>query len=115
MFEQKHEKKVNECYPPKGTGEAGPAAGKVSALTYYINAKPAKLLKVSSYLEKKAPRDLLKQSVNYNAVTLEIVKGIMLSCSEYFSNFAPTVLRLLVLFGNSPYSRELQSPINNLV
>lgn len=57
----KHQRKVDECYP-RGSGEVGPVGGKISALTYYINAKPEKLLKVSAYLERKVPRDLIKES-----------------------------------------------------
>lgn len=60
-FGPKHQRKVNECYP-QGTGETGAASGKISALCYYINAKPAKLLKVSAYLERKVPRDLARES-----------------------------------------------------
>lgn len=114
MFESKHEKKVNECYP-QGAGEQGPVAGKISSLTYYINAKPAKLLKVAAYLERKAPRDLTKQSAEHNAVTLDIVRGIMANCGEYFVSFAPTVLRILMLFTESPLAAALKRPLNEMV
>lgn len=114
MFESKHEKKVNECYP-QGSGEQGPVAGKISSLTYYINAKPAKLLKVASYLERKAPRDLIRQSSQFNAVTLEIVRGIMSNCGEYFVSFAPTVLRILILFNDSSLTATLSKPLNEMV
>jgi hypothetical protein len=60
-FGPKNQRKVNECYP-RGTGETGAAAGKISALTYYINANPVKLLKVSAYLERKVPKDLTRES-----------------------------------------------------
>ena len=63
-FSSNHQKKVNECYPAK-SGEIGPASGKISALTYYINARPEKLLKVSAYLEKKAKRDVIKESSRF--------------------------------------------------
>ncbi len=63
-FGPKHQRKVNECYPVN-TGESGAAGGKISALTYYINAKPAKLLKVSAYLERKVQRDLARESAQY--------------------------------------------------
>lgn len=58
---KKHERKVLECYP-RGTGEEGVSGGKLSALTYYINAKPAKLLKVSAFLERKVSKDLTRES-----------------------------------------------------
>lgn len=114
MFESKHEKKVNECYP-QGSSEQGPVAGKISSLTYYINAKPAKLLKVASYLERKAPRDLIRQSSQFNAVTLEIVRGIMSNCGEYFVSFAPTVLRILMLFNESSFAPTLKKSLNEMV
>lgn len=60
----KHRAKVDECYPKWGR-ESTAAAGKISTLTYYINAKPEKLLKVSTYLLKKVPRDLVKETAEY--------------------------------------------------
>ena len=112
----KHQKKVNECYPQR-VGEVGAIPGKISALTYYINAKPAKLLKVSAFLERKVPRDLVRENMEYNNATLEIIEGIMSNCSEYFSTFAPTVLRLILLFAGSPLIKEdkINARLNKLV
>lgn len=93
----KHRRNVDDCYPRDQRG--GPVAAKLSALTYYINARPEKLLKVSAYLERKAERDVVKASTAHNLVTLAIVEAIMGSCSEYFASFAPTALRLIAIFG----------------
>lgn len=42
-------------------GEEGAVSGKISVLTYYINSRPEKLLKVSAYLEKKVKKDILRE------------------------------------------------------
>jgi hypothetical protein len=113
-FGAKHQHKVNECYP-QGTGETGAAGGKISSLTFYINAKPAKLLKVSAYLERKVPKDLTRESPQYNGVTLEIVEGIMRGCSDYFVTFAPTVLRIIMLYSEAMLASELIVRVHKLV
>jgi hypothetical protein len=59
-FGPKHQRKVNECYPMR-PGEEGAVSGKISVLTYYINSRPEKLLKVSAYLEKKVRKDILRE------------------------------------------------------
>lgn len=97
----KHQRKVNECYPTR-PGEEGAVSGKISVLTYYINAKPEKLVKVSACLEKKVLKDVQKERSGYNKVTLEIIEGIMSGCQEFFGSFAPTALTILdVLSGRS--------------
>jgi len=93
-FGPKHQRKVNECYPMRA-GEEGAVPGKINVLTYYINARPEKLLKVSAYLEKKVRKDVQRERSGYNKVTLEIVEGIMSGCGEYFGSFALTALTLI--------------------
>jgi hypothetical protein len=93
-FGPKHQRKVNECYPTR-PGEEGAVSGKISVLTYYINAKPEKLQKVSVYLEKKVRRDVQRERSGYNKVTLEIVEGIMNGCSDFFGSFALTALTII--------------------
>lgn len=93
-FGPKHQRKVNECYPVRA-GEEGAVSGKITVLTYYINAKPEKLLKVSAYLEKKVKKDVQRERTGYNKVTLDIVEGIMDGCGEYFGSFAMTALSII--------------------
>lgn len=66
-FGPKHQRKVNECYPMK-PGEEGPVPGKINLLTFYINARPEKLLKVSAYLEKKVIKDVQRERTGYTII-----------------------------------------------
>lgn len=64
-FGPKHQRKVNECYPVRA-GEEGAVGGKIAALTFYINAKPEKLVKVSTFLEKKVKKDIQRERIGYS-------------------------------------------------
>lgn len=70
-------------------------SGKIAVLTYYINAKPEKLLKVAAYLEKKVKKDVQRERTGYNKVTLDIVEGIMNGCSDYFGSFMACSLSII--------------------
>jgi hypothetical protein len=112
-FGPKHQRKVNECYPVRA-GEEGAVSGKIAVLTYYINAKPEKLLKVSAYLEKKVKKDVQRERTGYNKVTLDIVEGIMEGCGEYFGSFALTALSIIDTLSQST-DAELLSRVTSTV
>lgn len=112
-FGPKHQRKVNECYPVRA-GEEGAVSGKITVLTYYINAKPEKLLKVSAYLEKKVKKDVQRERTGYNKVTLDIVEGIMEGCGEYFGSFALTALSIIDTLSQST-DAELLSRVTSTV
>lgn len=93
-FTPKHQRKVNEIYPTR-PGEEGPVSGKISALYHYLNARPAKINKVIAYLQKKVQRDLYKERVGYNKVTLEILEAIFSNCAAHFAIFSYGALDII--------------------
>lgn len=94
-FASKHQRKVNEVYPSK-PGEDGPVPTKISSLTYYLNARPGKIFKVMSYLERKTDRDLYKEKTGYNKVTLEILDNLFMQCSIHFPIYYVSCLRIVL-------------------
>ena len=101
VLHPKHQKKVLECYPTASESQSAmslPISAKLSALIYYINAKPQKLIKVMPFLEKKTRKDFVRQSFVYNMVTIGIFDGIIKHCGEYFDGYASTYLEIMILF-----------------
>ncbi|KAI8367581.1 uncharacterized protein BYT42DRAFT_586787 [Radiomyces spectabilis] len=55
----KHANLTLNCYPTNET-EKGPRSSELSYLMFYASARPAKLTKVGSFLEKKVRKDIRK-------------------------------------------------------
>lgn len=105
MFRSNHQRKVDDCYVLE-SNRADALPSKLSALTYYINSKPAKLSKVATYLKSKVYKDLYKRSLEYNLITLNILETIALNCSDYFSSFAGSYLYILNAFNSDTISKN---------
>lgn len=51
----------------------------------------------------------------YNEVTIDIIEGIMQACSDYFANFAPTVLRVILTYAEAMLTQVLVVRVHRLV
>lgn len=48
-------------------------------------------------------------------MTLEIVEGIMKACADYFASFAPTVVKIMLLFSEAAVGAETSTYLHTLV
>jgi hypothetical protein len=58
----KHATLVNNCYPLKESSRL-PQSSELSYLTFYASARPAKLVKVGAFLERKAKKDIKRARI----------------------------------------------------
>ena len=70
-----HMRLVNRCYPANPTEKSVPRSNKLATLIFYLNARPAKLVKISKFLAYKIQID----------VTLKH-HGYVYHCVSYLSN-----------------------------
>ncbi|KAL1922113.1 uncharacterized protein VTP21DRAFT_10755 [Calcarisporiella thermophila] len=96
----KHAKLITACYP-KSPAEKGPKPSELSYLTFYASSRPAKLLKVGRYLERKVARDTVKERVTDNQVSLDILKGLMKECKRDLNLFSGNIVNVLLVITGS--------------
>ncbi|KAI8883558.1 hypothetical protein K501DRAFT_323404 [Backusella circina FSU 941] len=90
----KHATLVNNCYPLKESSSI-PHSSELSYLTFYASARPAKLIKVGAFLERKAKKDIKRARITNNKVTLHILKALIQSCHRDLNIFSKYIVRIL--------------------
>ncbi|SCW01730.1 LAFE_0E05996g1_1 [Lachancea fermentati] len=95
LFAPKHQKLVNQCYPPGRTPDKKPKSSETSYLLYYVNSRRTKLEKVSTYLTKKCTNDLNHRRIGNVMVTLEIMNKIVNHCKENLNVFVKDFLQIM--------------------
>ncbi|KAF9573851.1 plasma membrane localization protein, partial [Lunasporangiospora selenospora] len=90
----KHASLVNNCYPVR-PDEKGPKSSDLSYLVYYTTAKPAKLTKVGSYIERRVLRDFRKKRLSDVHCSLEIIRTLVLSSKAHLNIFSKNVIVIL--------------------
>lgn len=95
IFLPKHQKLVNQCYPPGRTPDKKPKSSETSYLLYYVNSRRSKLEKVSAYLAKKSKGDLYHRRLGNIAVTLDLLNQIIIHCKENLNVFVRNFLNIM--------------------
>lgn len=100
LFVPKHQRIVTQCYPKgKKNFEKQPKSSELSYLLYYCNSRRTKLQKVSSFILKKAQRDIRSRKVGDVYVTIIILSNIIENCKEnlsvYFDDFITIIFGIL--------------------
>ncbi|CDO93052.1 unnamed protein product [Kluyveromyces dobzhanskii CBS 2104] len=101
LFTPKHQKLVNQCYPPGRTPDKKPKGSETSYLLYYVNSRRPKLEKVSSYLIKRSTTDLNRRRSGNVSVTLELLAKIVGNCNENMNIFIKDFLHIMTLVLNN--------------
>lgn len=101
LFTPKHQKLVNQCYPPGRTPDKKPKSSETSYLLYYVNSRRPKLEKVSTYLVKKSSADLNRRRSGNVSVTLELLEKIVQNCSENMNIFIKDFINIMTLVLNN--------------
>ncbi|QEU60018.1 Efr3 [Kluyveromyces lactis] len=125
LFTPKHQKLVNQCYPPGRTPDKKPKGSETSYLLYYVNSRRPKLEKVSSYLVKRSTTDLNRRRSGNVSVTLELLAKIVENCNENMNIFIKDFIHIMTLvlnnnnFNNDPtivglIERVLEAICNHL-
>lgn len=93
----KHQVLVLKCYPKftKSTAPARANSSELSYLLYYASTRRSKLQKVCAFLDKRATKDVWKNSTGRVAVTLQIVKALIEKCPRDLPLYGDAVLRIL--------------------
>ncbi|ORX94128.1 hypothetical protein K493DRAFT_337944 [Basidiobolus meristosporus CBS 931.73] len=87
----KHAKLIENCYPRQASQKT-PKPSETSYLIFYANSRPAKLLKVAQYLERRIAQDTNRKKLNDVEVTLAIWNELLKGCSRDVNLFAKGVL-----------------------
>lgn len=106
IFTPKHQKLVNQCYPPGRTPDKKPKSSETSYLLYYVNSRRPKLEKVSTYLVKKSASDLNRKRLGNLSVTLELLSRIVEDCSENMTIFIKDFIHIMTLVLNNNNSNN---------
>ncbi|KAK9762038.1 plasma membrane localization protein [Basidiobolus ranarum] len=96
LLYSKHAKLIENCYPTI-TGETSPKSSETSYLLFYASSRPAKLLKVANYLEKRMVNDTYKKRKLDIKVTLAIMNSLLTTCTKDINLFAKGVLKSISL------------------
>ncbi|KAI8943415.1 hypothetical protein NX059_001427 [Plenodomus lindquistii] len=93
----KHQVLVLKCYPKfsKAPAPARANSSELSYLLYYASTRRSKLHKVCAFLDKRATKDVWKNSTGSVAVTLQIVKALVDKCPRDLPLYGDAVLRIL--------------------
>ncbi|KAL4954321.1 protein efr3 [Aspergillus filifer] len=93
----KHQILVLKCYPQyqKGVQEVKPNSSELSYLLYYVSTRRSKLPKVSSFLEKRAARDVWRRKIGNVQVTLQILSALIEKVPRDLPIFARSVLTVI--------------------
>ncbi|CBX96768.1 hypothetical protein IAQ61_008282 [Plenodomus lingam] len=93
----KHQVLVLKCYPKftKSTAPARANSSELSYLLYYASTRRSKLQKVCAFLDKRATKDVWKNSTGSVSVTLQIVKALIEKCPRDLPLYADAVLCIL--------------------
>ncbi|KAL6925506.1 hypothetical protein ACO0SA_000104 [Hanseniaspora valbyensis] len=100
LFTPKHQRLVTQCYPKgKKTSEKQPKSSELSYLIYYCNTRRTKLTKVSTFLKKKAAKDVSSKKIGDIYVTIIILCKIIINCKEnlgiIFDDFMSIIFDIL--------------------
>ncbi|KAK9659792.1 plasma membrane localization protein, partial [Basidiobolus ranarum] len=87
----KHAKLIENCYP-RQTTQRSPKSSETSYLIYYASSRPAKLLKVARYLERRVAQDLSRKKFTDVEVSLAIWDELLKGCTRDVNLFAKGVL-----------------------
>ncbi|CCK72281.1 Efr3p KNAG_0J02000 [Huiozyma naganishii CBS 8797] len=109
IFLPKHQRLVNQCYPPgNNITDKKSKSSETSYLLYYVNSRRSKLEKVSSYLIKKNSQDMHRRRVGNVAVTLEIMSKIVVSCKENLNVFIKDFFHImLAILSNTNFNNDV--------
>ncbi|KAL4931075.1 uncharacterized protein BDV17DRAFT_20180 [Aspergillus undulatus] len=93
----KHQILVLKCYPQyqKGVQEVKPNSSELSYLLYYVSTRRSKLPKVSTFLEKRAARDVWRRKIGNVQVTLQILSALIEKVPRDLPIFARSVLTVI--------------------
>ena len=107
LFTPKHQKLVNQCYPPGRTPDKKPKSSETSYLLYYVNSRRPKLEKVSTYLVKKSNTDLNRKRSGNVSVTLELLAKIVDNCSENMNIFIKDFINIMIkVLNNNNFNND---------
>lgn len=93
----KHQVLVLKCYPKfqKNNADVKANSSELSYLLYYASTRRSKLQKVGAFLDKRATKDVWKNSTGSVQVTLQIVRALIEKCPRDLPLYAAAVLRIL--------------------
>ncbi|KAF2854923.1 hypothetical protein T440DRAFT_386545 [Plenodomus tracheiphilus IPT5] len=93
----KHQVLVLKCYPKfiKSSAPARANSSELSYLLYYASTRRSKLQKVCAFLDKRATKDVWKNSTGSVTVTLQIIKALIEKCPRDLPLYGDAVLRIL--------------------
>lgn len=108
LFLPKHQKLVNQCYPPGRTPDKKSKSSETSYLLYYVNSRRTKLEKVSVYLVKRTISDLNRKRIGNVCVTLELMNKIIIHCKENLNIFVKDFLNIMMLtLNNNNFNNDI--------
>ncbi|OIR57529.1 MAG: uncharacterized protein A8A55_1703 [Amphiamblys sp. WSBS2006] len=100
MFSPKHQRRVDAVYPRRKPYDVC-VAEKLMVLVSYINHRPVKIAKVSSYLERKTRTDVQYRRGGHLRITLHVINTILRECREVVGEFTSSVLKLLSIINGA--------------
>lgn len=95
IFKPKHQRLIDQCYPPGKNVDKRPNNAELSYLLFYATTRRIKLEKVGKYLELKTLHDTRRIRSGNVQVTLEILNQLVLKTSENISVFLENALSIL--------------------
>ncbi|KAF9115871.1 plasma membrane localization protein [Mortierella sp. AM989] len=90
----KHATLINNCYPTR-PDEKGPKSSELSYLVFYVTSKPAKMTKVSSFIERRTVRDYRKKKLSDVHCSLEIIKELLIANQAHLNMFSKNIVVIL--------------------
>lgn len=90
-----HVRLITRVYPKSPTDKSSPRPNKLATLLFYASTKPAKLIKVGKYLLGKVQVDIFWKRRGHNKITIDILDGILTSCSQYLEFFVNDFLQMV--------------------
>ena len=93
----KHQVLVLKCYPKfqKNNADVKANSSELSYLLYYASTRRSKLQKVGDFLDKRATKEVGKNSTGSVQVTLQIVRALIEKCPRDLPLYAGAVLHIL--------------------
>lgn len=95
IFKPKHQRLIDQCYPPGKNVDKRPNNAELSYLLFYATTRRIKLEKVGKYLELKTLHDTKRMRSGNVQVTLEILNQLVQKTSDNISVFLENALSIL--------------------
>ena len=90
-----HIRLVNRVYPTNPTESSVPRANKLATLLFYVNSKPAKLVKICNFMAHKMQLDVALKKHGRDKISIDILDAILEGNKNYLHLFAMDFLRMI--------------------